>query len=123
MTNEELFHYGVEGMRWGHRKNIPIRVKRAYHNWRINSHERDANRYAKRAEKTEFKSWANPSYVLKRGLAQAHKDRAEAHAEAKAFCDWYISNEQTIYEISNSEAVKNGKKFINDVLDGKYVTK
>lgn len=60
---------------------------------------------------------------LKRGLAQAHKDRAEAHAEAKAFCDWYISNEQTIYEISNSEAVKNGKKFINDVLDGKYVTK
>lgn len=82
---------------------------------------RDANRYAKRAEKTEFKSWANPSYVLKRGLAQAHKNRAEAHVEAKAFCDWYISKEQTFYEISNNETVKNGKKFVNDVLDGKCI--
>ena len=81
MTNEELFHYGVEGMRWGHRKNIPIRVKRAYHNWRINSHERDANRYAKRAEKTEFKSWANPSYVLKKEVLLKHIKIEQKHMQ------------------------------------------
>lgn len=41
--NDELYHYGVKGMRWGHRKVEPRSLSERYYSFRANRYKKHAN--------------------------------------------------------------------------------
>lgn len=77
---DELYHYGVMGMKWGHRKQYKQALATAKRNYR----DRDA-RIQERYDKEE----ANIESGYRRGQMLSKKDQAREHAaDARAMRDW-----------------------------------
>lgn len=119
MDNYELYHYGVKGMKWGVRR-IPIKAERAYRSWRLKRHEKRAEHWGRKTEKTKVKKLFNPLYVRRIGKAEGHLKVADKHKEAISFIDWYLKNDKKIADISDA-SVEIGKSFCNSALD--YIAK
>lgn len=103
IVNGELYHYGVKGMHWG--------VRKAYNRWRVRRNKKKQDKWNERAENTKFKSYFNPAYVIRKGIADGHAHRAEKHAETLEVLEWITKYDRAISAISD-DIVKLGRNFI-----------
>lgn len=143
-TNNTLYHHGVKGMRWGHRKN-PISIKAAGHrayakvfelnektyrksNPTLSSMNKNAkNEQLKKAEKAQKE--ANERYAQKQSKKEAHKNYSDDHTRAKALKKKRLSqmSNAELKELNNrmqlesqyknlkKQNISVGQKFVKDV--------
>lgn len=71
-SEDELYHYGVPGMKWGKRKR--------------QGYENKADAYAKRAEKAKT-GYGKRAYIRKEAVYRAKADKLKRIADAKTFKD------------------------------------
>ena len=84
MKQDELMHYGVPGMRWGHRKALPISSQRARY---------DAAKQQYKADKKVYRKNSTQLNKSKSAMKKAKKDRKQSMKSA-------------YYDIKKSESIK-----------------
>ena len=84
MNKDELMHYGVPGMRWGHRKALPISSQRARY---------DAAKQRYKADKKVYRKNSTQLNKSKSAMKKAKKDRKQSMKSA-------------YYDIKKSESIK-----------------
>ena len=84
MNKDELMHYGVPGMRWGHRKALPISSQRARY---------DAVKQQYKADKKTYRKNSTQLNKSKSAMKKAKKDRKQSMKSA-------------YYDIKKSESIK-----------------
>ena len=84
MYNNELYHYGVPGMRWGHRKAQPISAERRRYNSAKGAAKSARKGYNKAFNKAYGYSSRHPisQYVGKKAKAESNKRWNDAHDKA-----------------------------------------
>lgn len=105
--NNELSHYGVKGMKWG--------IRKSYNRWRSQRNKKLSDRWDSKAESMKFKSYLNPVYTIRKGVAGGHARRAEKHQETLEFLDWMTKHDREISAISDT-LVGIGKDFIPKIM-------
>lgn len=119
MRQDELMHYGVPGMRWGHRKALPISSQRARYDAAKQQYKADKKAYSKSFNKAYSYSSRHPisQYVGKKQKAESGKRWDDAYDKAtqlnksksamkKAKKDRKQSMKSAYYDIKKSESIK-----------------
>ena len=75
MRQDELMHYGVKGMRWGHRKALPVSSQRARYDAAKQQYKADRKAYSKSYDKAYSYSSRHPisQYVGKKQKAESNR--------------------------------------------------
>ena len=84
MNKDELMHYGVPGMRWGHRKALPISSQRARY---------DAAKQQYKADKKVYRKNSTQLNKSKSAMKKVKKDRKQSMKSA-------------YYDIKKGESIK-----------------
>lgn len=119
MTNEELQHYGVLGMKWGVRRG---RTTRAYEkaskklnklNSRVEDSEADVNKRVAKADKAASSRFAS-NRKQEKSLDKAKESLAGYRKTVRKANKWYKAMEKTFANTDISmtkEQVRMGKKY------------
>lgn len=118
MRQDELMHYGVPGMRWGHRKALPISSQRARYDAAKQQYKADKKAYSKSFNKAYSYSSRHPisQYVGKKQKAESGKRWDDAYDKAtqlnksqsamkQAKKEYHQTNE---YKAKRAKALKTG---------------
>lgn len=86
MNNNELYHYGILGMKWGHRKAQPISAERKRYNSAKDAKKSARKEYNKAFNKAYGYSSRHPisQYIGKKAKTESSKRWGEAQTKAKA---------------------------------------
>lgn len=113
---DELYHHGVKGMRWGHRKAIPAYgVRRAFHKVAAANYGLNESYYSKKSRRNSTMASMNRS-AKNRSLAKAKRSKGVRKAFHKVAAANYGLNESFynrrrkrygLYAVMNRHA-KNG---------------
>ena len=122
MNQDELMHYGVPGMRWGHRKALPISSQRARYDtakqqykadkkvYRKNSTQLNKSRSAmKKAKKDRKQSMKSAYYDIKKSESIKEKLIYGGSSRQKA-AKYVVDNNMSISDAkkkANKEAIRN----------------
>lgn len=84
MRKDELMHYGVKGMKWGHRKALPISSQRARYDAAKQQYKADRKAYSKSFDKAYSYSNRHPisQYVGKKQKAESNRLWEDANDKA-----------------------------------------
>lgn len=78
MSDYELYHHGVKGMKWGVRKkpsgDAILRVQKSFYNAKKKRHEKRLNYHQNRLDKGYRESVLNPFYIRRLGKVKAHTE-------------------------------------------------
>lgn len=81
LSDYELYHHGVKGMKWGVRKKADgdgfLRIEKRFHTTRKNVHDKLLSYHQNRLSKGYRESVLNPFYVRRLGKIKAHKKASE----------------------------------------------
>lgn len=79
-----LAHYGVKGMKWGHRKALPISAQRARYDAAKQQYKADKKAYSKSFDKAYSYSYRHPisQYVGKKQKAESSRRWEDAYNKA-----------------------------------------
>ena len=119
MRQDELMHYGVPGMKWGHRKALPISSQRARYDAAKQQYKADNKAYTKSFNKAYSYSNRHPisQHVGKKQKAESNRLWEDANNKAiqankskyamkRAKKDRKQSMKSAYYDIKKSESIK-----------------
>ena len=119
MRQDELMHYGVPGMKWGHRKALPISSQRARYDAAKQQYKADRKAYSKSFNKAYSYSSRHPisQYVGKKQKAESGKRWDDAYDKAvqanksksamkQAKKDRKQSIKNAYYDVKKNESIK-----------------
>lgn len=101
INNNELYHYGVKGMKWGQRRAI----KKA---------ERDRVKKEKGEFKTDLKDYRKASKDLARAVNALAPGRENNSKESRQAA---INSVAKLSYVKKSIAAKKGEEYLNQVMD------
>lgn len=126
MRQDELMHYGVKGMKWGHRKALPISSQRARYDAAKQQYKADKKAYSKSFDKAYSYSGRHPisQYVGKKQKAESNRLWEDAYnkatqAKKSKSAMKQVKNERkqsiksAYYDIKKNESIKE-KLFYGD---------
>lgn len=118
MRQDELMHYGVPGMRWGHRKALPISSQRARYDAAKQQYKADRKAYSKSFNKAYGYSHRHAigQYTNKKKKAESNRRWDDAYDKAvqanksksamkQAKKEYHQTNE---YKAKRAKAIKTG---------------
>ena len=99
-VGNELYHYGVPGMRWGHRKARPVSTERARMQLARAAYKKSNREFNKAREKAVSYSRTHPSFQNSKGHKRAEANRRWDDADKKA---QQAKNDKAAYKQAKKE--------------------
>lgn len=136
MYNNELIHYGVPGMKWGHRKRYFYKSDKAYNKMsdygdKINDRKKNpTNRNAKKMNRLYAKYDKQANKDIRKSLKSGDMKTASKISAGRTYAKLMVDknfHDMAIAECARSAKVKAGKDFSykvtrNDKLGGVTIT-
>ena len=112
MRQDELMHYGVPGMKWGHRKALPISAQRARYDAAKQQYKADKKAYSKSFNKAYSYSSRHPisQYVGKKQKAESNRLWEDAYDKATQ-----ANKSKSAMKQAKNERKQNIKNTYNDI--------
>ena len=116
MNKDELMHYGVPGMRWGHRKALPISSQRARYDAAKQQYKADKKVYRKNS--TQLNKSKSAMKKVKKDSKQSMKSayydikKGESIKEKLIYGD-SSRNKAAKYVVDNNMSISDAKKKAN----------